>query len=538
MRFRLYPLLLPALVAALPLVEPPGSFGQGAVADPLAAPPAGVEVQARGAIHEAFAEPNGVRPAPGPVVPKEPPRNIDETPPEEKPQGDNIVWIPGYWSRDEEATDFVWISGFWRAVPAGRTWVPGTWQRTAGGARWVSGYWGVAAQEETEYLAEPPPSLDRGPSTPAPGADYSYVPGLWVYQVNRFVWRPGYWLAYRPGWVWVPATYRWTPCGFVYVPGYWDVPILDRGLLFAPVRFPTAVYLRPGFVYRPAYCIQPDFLCGALFIRTGAPGYFFGDYFGPRYRAGYVSWVSFRFGGGVGLDLNFSYYRHAYRDYPAWERGLSGLYSGRYAGTIAAPPRTLVQQNTVVNNIIVNKTTNTIVNKTVNITNIQNVSVLAPVTKINKVNVTAMSSLTGVAPAALKAPPVSRQLRVERLTPARLQEEKNAAVRYQAIARERRTTEANLAVKAPKVEAAAPLRARIELPRGTPPAPVFRSPAVPKPARPKAEWHPEVKPAVKPVLTPPPPKVITAPPPPLKATTPPPPAKDKKAEKKDGKGTL
>src|SRR5262249_50949590 len=154
----------------------------------------------------------------------------------------------GYWSWEEEAGNFVWISGFWRAVPPGRSWVPGSWQRAGEGYRWVSGYWGAAAQEETEYLPPPPDSIDRGPSTPAPGDNYSYVPGCWVYQTTRYAWRPGYWLAYRPGWVWTCACYRWTPCGYIYVPGYWDVPLLDRGLLFAPVRF-GAVCFQPGFIY-------------------------------------------------------------------------------------------------------------------------------------------------------------------------------------------------------------------------------------------------------------------------------------------------
>src|SRR4051812_3981168 len=61
-------------------------------------PQQGVEVQARGPVHEAYAEPTETRPLPSVVVTKQPPEPIDEIPPDEKPAGDNVVWIPGYWA--------------------------------------------------------------------------------------------------------------------------------------------------------------------------------------------------------------------------------------------------------------------------------------------------------------------------------------------------------------------------------------------------------------------------------------------------------
>src|SRR5262245_11943431 len=57
------------------------------------------EVDARGPIHEGFAQPNTTLGKPGPVVPKMPPRPIKERPPSVKPPGS--VWVPGYWSYDE-----------------------------------------------------------------------------------------------------------------------------------------------------------------------------------------------------------------------------------------------------------------------------------------------------------------------------------------------------------------------------------------------------------------------------------------------------
>ena len=53
-------------------------------------------------MHEAFAEPISYDPEPGEFVEKEPPEAIEELPPETQPEGDNIVWIPGYWNWDED----------------------------------------------------------------------------------------------------------------------------------------------------------------------------------------------------------------------------------------------------------------------------------------------------------------------------------------------------------------------------------------------------------------------------------------------------
>jgi hypothetical protein len=82
----------------------------------------------------------------------------------------------------------------------------------------------------------PPPSIDEGPSTPAPDETSTYVPGCWMHRETRYMWRPGFWLGYQPDWVWAPSHYVWTPGGYVFVEGFWDRPFELRGLLFAPVR--------------------------------------------------------------------------------------------------------------------------------------------------------------------------------------------------------------------------------------------------------------------------------------------------------------
>ena len=141
----------------------------------------GVQVLTRGPVHEAFAETVSFDPQPGIVVPKAPPEAIEEVPPDQKPEGDNVAWIPGYWAWDDERADFLWVSGIWRALPPGRQWVPGYWSKVAQGYQWTSGYWADAAVAEVEYLPEPPETVETGPSAAATSADQTWVPGCWVW---------------------------------------------------------------------------------------------------------------------------------------------------------------------------------------------------------------------------------------------------------------------------------------------------------------------------------------------------------------------
>src|SRR5262249_27595605 len=160
--------------------QPPPRPPEDSLPQDAAAPPAGVEVQARGPVHEAYAEPSEARPLPSPLVTKDPPPALEEVPPDEKPEGDNVEGIPGYWAYDDDRSDFVWVSGFWRVPPPGRQWMPGSWQEVEGGWHWVPGFWQAADQEEAEYLPVPPPSVDNGPSTPEPDEASDYVPGCWI----------------------------------------------------------------------------------------------------------------------------------------------------------------------------------------------------------------------------------------------------------------------------------------------------------------------------------------------------------------------
>jgi hypothetical protein len=301
-----------------------------------------IAVQTRGPVHEAFAQPANVNPQPGATVPKNPPDPISEEPPDQEPDAAGVQWIPGYWAWDVDRKDFLWVSGSWRVPPPNRKWVPGAWTHVDGGWQWVPGFWAADSQQEVTYQDAPPASLEDGPSVPATDDDSTYVPGNWIYRDSRYVWRPGYWLAAQPGYVWSPAHYCYTPSGYIYVDGYWDYPLEDRGLLFAPVIFNRPLWRTPGWYYTPDYCLYGANLFDCLFFRTDYCCYFFGDYFGPTYgRLGFRPWFS-----GGWRDPLFGYYRWFHHRDGNWERNLRRDFAARTRGDLERPPRTLADQIT------------------------------------------------------------------------------------------------------------------------------------------------------------------------------------------------
>jgi hypothetical protein len=349
----------------------------------------GITVLARGPVHEAFAQPIKANPEPGPVVAKRPPDPIPEIPPDQKPQGDKVQWIPGYWSWYTDKSDFIWVSGFWRVPPPGRKWVPGYWSQADGSWQWTPGLWADARQERFDYQPTPPASVDEGPSTPAPDDNSIYAPGNWVYRNARYVWRPGYWYEAQSGWIWVPAHYAWTPAGYVYVDGYWDYPPEDRGLLYAPVSFSDPLWANPGWYYRPRYALNLLGLFGSLFVQPGWSSYYFGDWYGPGYLGlGYNPWC---FWGPRYWDPLFCYGRWWNRGFPGWHQSFVNLHNDRVNGRLARPPRTLVQQNNVIINNGGNVNVTNVLNNTTNIgRNITNnntslVHMLTPADRISRV---------------------------------------------------------------------------------------------------------------------------------------------------------
>jgi hypothetical protein len=302
----------------------------------------GAEVLTRGPIHEAFAGTVAFDPEPGIVVPKAP-AAIEELPPQYKPVGANVEWIPGYWAWDD-SNDFLWISGIWRNLPPGRQWVPGYWSRSGDGAQWTSGYWADAEARELDYLPEPPESVESGSNIEAPSADYIWLPGCWVWQQNRYAWRPGFWTPAYENWVWTSAHYQWTPRGYTFVDGYWDHAVSRRGLLFAPVRFDQSVYSRRGFSYTPSTVIRIGELASYLFLRPNYGHYYYGDYYGTNYTsAGFFPSYSFH-SSRRGYDPIYSHQRWQHRQDGDWERSVHEHFQYRRDHEDARPPRTFSAQ--------------------------------------------------------------------------------------------------------------------------------------------------------------------------------------------------
>jgi hypothetical protein len=308
--FSLLSVLACGVVTSIATAQPPAAPAPNGAPVPAAAPAGAAQQQGdprvldQGPIHEAFAEPIALDAKARVVVNREPPKPINELPPEVKPDGDNVEWIPGYWMWSDEQLDFVWVSGVWREIPPGRRWVPGHWLAEANSFVWVSGFWAGADVRQVQMLPQPPATLEAGPSSPAPGENFFWVPGCWIWSNNAFAWRTGYWYAGQQNWVWVPDYYCYTPAGSIFVSGYWDRPLWNRGLLYAPVYWPARNFGYTGFYYRPRYAVNSSLLLASLFLNTRYNTYWFGN--GGWRNNWYQPWWDHR--GYRGYDPIFAYH--------------------------------------------------------------------------------------------------------------------------------------------------------------------------------------------------------------------------------------
>lgn len=309
--------------------------------DPLPPMPLPVEVEVltRGPIHEAFAQPVVFDEGAGYLITQRPPPPLDEMLPDEKPEGNAIVWIPGYWGWDHDRSGFIWVSGCWRAVPPGTGWVPGYWAEVRGGYQWTSGFWATAEAEEVEYLPAPPATLEAGP--PGVGSpDSIWIPGCWVRFQGRYAWRPGFWEQARPNWVWEPAHYVWSPRGYIYIEGHWDYPLDRRGVAFLPIYCPPRLYGRTDFRYSPAIVLDLGVLTVNLFSSPRRHHYYFGDYYGPEYyREGFHPWYEARERHDW-YDPIFVHQRWQHRDDRRWVDNHRSEYERRRDNHDLRPART------------------------------------------------------------------------------------------------------------------------------------------------------------------------------------------------------
>jgi hypothetical protein len=299
------------------------------------------EVLTRGPVNEAFAQPVDLEDQTGFLAPTEPPANIEEVPPAERPAGEQFAWVPGYWAWDSDRNGYIWVSGCWRAVPPNTYWVPGYWAKAAGGWQWVAGFWAPAGNKEIEYLPAPPALTDAEPPGPAPSPDNIWVPPCWYWDHGQYIRRPGYWIAAQADWVWVPSHYVWTPRGYVFVSGLWDYSLGHRGVLFAPVYFPRHIYERPGFSYALSIAVDIGNLEFSLFTRPQYSHYYFGDYYDSFYIGiGIFPWFE--------CEQRHTWYDPIYvhdrwrhqKDEPRWEEHERQEYDRRRADKTLRPPRT------------------------------------------------------------------------------------------------------------------------------------------------------------------------------------------------------
>ena len=320
-------------------------------ADPsMAVPEADIEAFARGPVHQAFADVYELDPAPSVIVTVAPPADVDELPPEQVPTGDNVQWISGYWSWDEEANDYLWVSGVWRDVPPGRRWVPAYWAQVTGGFQFVSGFWTNAESQELAYVPQPPASLEIGPNMPPPSDDQLWVPGNWIYVSNNYQWSPGYYMPCSQDYMWIPNQYTWTPRGCVYVPGYLDYRFARRGTLFSPVRFRRSLvgygYGRPA-CYQPRYSVNMSGFLIHLFVRPRCRSFYYGDYYGNQYASiGFTPWYRRTTVNHRLYDPAYNFYRmDSHRQGLDFDRTVNTWHQRYESNRDIRPPRLMQDQD-------------------------------------------------------------------------------------------------------------------------------------------------------------------------------------------------
>jgi len=203
-----------------------------------------------------------------------------------------------------------------------------------------SGTSSAAATSPTgvSYLPQPPASLESGPVGNPPTANFTWIPGTWIFRHGRFLWLAGQWAPIHRGWVWVPAHYVSTPAGYVFVDGYWDYELAQRGVLFAPVSFRS--FHGWGFVYTPSVVLNTDLLTDCLFVNSPCGCYCFGDYYGANCaQSGIFPWFAFHMS-SLGYDPFFAFSSWAHHREVGWHERLITDFRAFRDDARLRPPRT------------------------------------------------------------------------------------------------------------------------------------------------------------------------------------------------------
>jgi hypothetical protein len=272
---------------------------------------AGAQLQLRGILHEAIAAPpmQGMT-QPLPIAPPAPlVENVSDL------LGPGREWIGGYWSWNPVNQGYQWVSGVIRLAPPGRHWMPGQWVKGDDGFVRVPGAWIPNGVDHLQLLAAPPVSPTEAIPAAANALTQFWNPGHFEPQDNGgYEWVSGFWSDVTPenqNWVWHGPQLLHTPTGALFVPGYWDHPLTECGIVFAPLQL-APKSLVAGLAANSTVVIDLQRAAMHLFVDPASHQYMFGNLYGAvGAKAGLISWAH-AFQNGQYFDPLFSYYQRTY----------------------------------------------------------------------------------------------------------------------------------------------------------------------------------------------------------------------------------
>jgi hypothetical protein len=172
-----------------------------------------------------------------------------EVPPPAAP-GPDYVWVSGHWEWDTSGGRWVWYGASWQRPPApNAVWQAGYWSQQGPSWVWVHSHWAVpnnagqpasanqppppaptsapqAAQPAGDpvqpvVVAEAPPAPVTEEIYTAPGPDFVWIGGAWVWN-GAWVWAPGHYVhAPYPGAIWIGGSWGLHGHGWAWAGGHW-----------------------------------------------------------------------------------------------------------------------------------------------------------------------------------------------------------------------------------------------------------------------------------------------------------------------------
>ena len=256
--FRLWPgfLILGGGLLLLPALR-----GQDAAPDNAPPPvPKGIEVLARGPVHEAFASLTA-EPQPTKAVAKKPPKPHRGDAARRETRGRRPSGSAATGPGTTTAATSSGSRGVWRTPPPGKQWVAGYWRDEGDGAQWVPGFWSPSrakedAPQDVTYFPKPPdPPARRRAGDAALGRHASTSPATGTGTAPTTPGAPATGRASSPTTSGCPPTTAGRPAGYIYIAGYWDSPS-SAAASCTPrsSSIPTSSMRR--YVYTPAYAVD------------------------------------------------------------------------------------------------------------------------------------------------------------------------------------------------------------------------------------------------------------------------------------------